>query len=388
MPPAAPTDSDADSRPEPAPPPVIIFRYLARDLLATTAAVAVVLLMVVMSSRFAQYLADAAEGKIDPGVIFAIMGYRIPAFLELILPLAFFLAVLLSYGRLYQDSEMVVLHACGVSQWRIAGYTLAVALAVAAAVAGLTLYLSPQGMARAEVLIDAQKTRGEFDAMEGGRFYPLRGGKGVSYAEQVGGDGHMTNVFMVEAGADAQGEPSMVIVVADSGEPKRADDGKASYLVLTHGHRYQGVPGQANFDITQFAEYGQRLTPPTPRDRPGWSDSIPTSELHGSADPRYVAALQWRYSTALLVLVVTLLALPLSRTDPRRGRYMRILPAVLLYIVYLMSLNAARRAVEAGALAPAWGLWWVHALFLAVGGVLMLWWTDWRPGRLRARVAA
>jgi lipopolysaccharide export system permease protein len=366
---------------------VIIFRYLARDLLATTAAVAVVLLMVVMSSRFAQYLADAAEGKIDPNVIFAIMGYRMPAFLELILPLAFFLAVLLAYGRLYQDSEMVVLHACGMSQWRIAGYTLTVALVVAAAVAWLSLYLSPQGMARAEVLVDAQKTRGEFDAMEGGRFYPLQGGKGVSYAEQVLGDGHMDKVFMVEAGADSQGKPSMVIVVADSGEPKRAEDGKASYLVLTHGHRYQGVPGQADYDVTRFEEYGQRLTPPVPRDRPGWTDSIPTSELRGSADPRYVAALQWRYSTALLVLVVTLMALPLSRTDPRRGRYMRILPAVLLYIVYLMSLNAARRAVEAGALAPALGLWWIHVLFLGVGGVLMLWWTGWRPSRLRARVA-
>jgi lipopolysaccharide export system permease protein len=61
-----------------------------------------------MSSRFVQYMADAAEGKIDPNVIFAIMGYRMPGFLELILPLAFFLAVLLSYGRMYQDSEMTV----------------------------------------------------------------------------------------------------------------------------------------------------------------------------------------------------------------------------------------------------------------------------------------
>ena len=363
---------------------MIIFRYLARDLLATTAAVAVVLLMVVMSSRFVQYLADAAEGKIDPNVIFAIMGYRMPAFLELILPLAFFLAVLLSYGRLYQDSEMVVLHACGVSQRRIAGYTLAVALVVAAVVAWLSLFLSPQGMARAEVLVDAQKARGEFDAMEGGKFYPLQGGKGVSYAEQVLTDGHMEKVFLVEAGADTEGKPSMVIVVADSGEPKRSEDGKASYLVLTHGHRYQGVPGQADFDVTSFAEYGQRLVRPAPRNRPGWSDSIPTSALRGSADPKYVAALQWRYSTALLVLVVTLLALPLSRTDPRKGRYTRILPAVFLYIAYLMSLNAARGAVENGALTPVLGLWWIHLLFLGVGGVLMLWWTGWRPGRSRA----
>ncbi len=360
---------------------MIIFRYLARDLLATTAAVALVLLMVVMSSRFVQYLADAAEGKIDPNVIFAIMGYRLPAFLDLILPLAFFLAVLLSYGRLYQDSEMTVLHACGVSQMRIAAYTLAVALVVAGIVASLSLWLSPQGMARAELLIDAQKVRGEFDAMEGGKFYPLRGGKGVSYAEQILQDGHMEKIFLVEAGADAAGEPRMVIVVAERGEPKRSDQGQAAYLVLSNGHRYQGVPGRADFEVTQFAEYGQRLPKPTPRNRPGWSESVPTSVLRQSTDPEHVAALQWRYSTALLVLVVTLMALPLSRTDPRKGRFAHILPAVFLYIGYLVSLNAARGAVEAGAVSPALGLWWIHLIFLGIGAALMLWWTGWRPRR-------
>ena len=379
MPPTAPTDPVL--RREPAPLPVIIFRYLARDLLATTAAVAVVLLMVVMSSRFVQYLADAAEGKIDPNVIFAIMGYRLPAFLDLILPLAFFLAVLLSYGRLYQDSEMTVLHACGISQMRIAAYTLAVALVVAGIVASLSLWLSPQGMARAEVLIDAQKIRGEFDAMEGGKFYPLRGGKGVSYAEQIRENGHMEKIFLVEAGADAAGEPRMVIVVAERGEPKRSDQGQAAYLVLSNGHRYQGVPGRADFEVTRFAEYGQRLPKPTPRNRPGWSESVPTSVLRQSTDPEHVAALQWRYSTALLVLVVTLMALPLSRTDPRKGRFARILPAVFLYIVYLVSLNAARGAVEAGALSPTLGLWWIHLIFIGIGAALMLWWTGWRPRR-------
>ena len=236
-------------------------------------------------------------------------------------------------------------------------------------------------MARAELLIDAQKVRGEFDAMEGGKFYPLRGGKGVSYTEQIREDGHMEKIFLVEAGADAAGEPRMVIVVAERGEPKRSDQGQAAYLVLSNGHRYQGVPGRADFEVTQFAEYGQRLPKPTPRNRPGWSESVPTSVLRRSTDPEHVAALQWRYSTALLVLVVTLMAVPLSRTDPRKGRFAHILPAVFLYIAYLVSLNAARGAVEAGAVSPALGLWWIHLLFLGIGAGLMLWWTGWRPRR-------
>lgn len=361
---------------------MIIFRYLARDLLLTTAAVAVVLLSVVMSARFVQYLADAAEGKIDPDVVFAIMGYRMPGFLELILPLAFFLGVLLAYGRLYQDSEITVMHACGVSRARLAGYTLALATAVGGGVAVLSLWLTPQGMARAETLVDAQKNRGEFDLMDAGRFYPLRGGRGVSYAGELSPDGRMEDVFLVEAGADSAGEPRMVIVVAARGEPQRSEDGRAVYLVLEDGYRYQGVPGQADFEITQFAEYGQRIPERARRDRPGWAESVPTGELRQSTDPEHIAALQWRYSTVLLVPIITLMALPLSRTSPREGRFARVLPAMVLYMLYLISLNAARGAIEDGELATTPGLWAVHGLFVMLGIGLMLWWVGWRPPAL------
>lgn len=362
---------------------MIIFRYLARDLLATTAAVAVVLLTVVMSGRFVQYLADAAEGKIDPNVVFAIMGYRMPAFLELVLPLAFFLGVLLAYGRLYQDSEITVLHACGLSRARITLYTLAVATLVGGGVALLSLWITPQSMARAEALVDAQKNRGEFDLMDAGRFYPLRGGRGVSYAGELGPAGLMKDVFLVESGADSQGEPRMTIVVAAEGAPQRSEQGKAVYLVLRDGYRYEGVPGRADFEITEFEEYGQRIPEPAPRDRPGWAESLPTGVLRQSSHPEHIAALQWRYSAVLLVPIVTLMALPLARTSPREGRFAHILPAMVLYVLYLVSLNAVRGAIEDGELAPLPGLWAIHLLFLVLGVVLMQRWTGWWPHRQR-----
>ena len=85
---------------------MIIFRYIARDLLGTTAAVCAVLMLVIISGRFVKYLAEAAAGLLDANILFAVIGYRLPGFLELILPLAFFLGILLVYGRLYVDSEM------------------------------------------------------------------------------------------------------------------------------------------------------------------------------------------------------------------------------------------------------------------------------------------
>ena len=73
---------------------MLIFRYLARDLLSSTFAVCTVLLLVILSGRFVKYLAQAAAGELDAGILLAVIGYRLPGFLELILPLAFFLGIL------------------------------------------------------------------------------------------------------------------------------------------------------------------------------------------------------------------------------------------------------------------------------------------------------
>ena len=104
---------------------LIVFRYLSRELLVTLSAVSAVLLVIIMSGRFIKYLAQAAQGLLDPGVLLMIMGFRLPGFLQLILPLGLFLGVLLAYGRLYLDSEMTVLSATGMSQRRLLAYSLA-----------------------------------------------------------------------------------------------------------------------------------------------------------------------------------------------------------------------------------------------------------------------
>ncbi len=362
---------------------VIIFRYLARDLVAATAAVAAVLLVVIVSGRFVRLLADAAAGFIDPGILFAVIGYRLPGFLELILPLAFFLGILLAYGRFYVDSEMTVLRACGMGEGRLLAYTLVVAAVVAAVVGWLSMVLGPDGIARAQALLDSQKGRGEFDVIDAGSFYPLREERGVAYAEAKDAEGNLFGVFLAEAGSAGKDARAPVIVVAERGRARRAADG-GDFLVLDKGHRIQGIPGRADFQLTAFEEYGQRLSVPAKVDRRRVKiAALPTRELTDWSDPQQVSALQWRLSVPLVVLVVTLLAVPLSQTDARRGRYTKVFPAMILYVIYLLALNAARSAVEDGALPGAIGLWPVHLVFAAVAGGLLAWNAGWRPHRAR-----
>ncbi len=364
---------------------MIIFRYIARDLVATTTAVCAVLMLVTVSGRFVKYLSEAAAGSLDASILFAVIGYRLPGFLELILPLAFFLSILLVYGRLYVESEMTVLYACGLSPSKLLAYTMIVAIGVAGLVAWLSFSVSPGGLAKAEALLNAQKSRGEFEALEAGKFYSLRGGYGATYAESIDRNGMMHDVFLSQSSKEGD-DSRQVVILAESGRSKVAEANGERYLVLENGYRIQGAPGRADFQITAFEEYGQRLERPTNvRQRRKKTALMSTAELRASDSPEHLAALQWRYSVPLLVLVVALMALPLSRTNPRQGRFVKIFPAVVLYILYLVGLNGVRGAVENGDLPASMGFMWVHLIFLLIAGVLLLWDTGWRPGRNKAQ---
>ncbi|RLA46789.1 MAG: LPS export ABC transporter permease LptF [Gammaproteobacteria bacterium] len=359
---------------------MIIFRYIARDILASTAAVSLVLMLVIMSSRFVKYLAQAAGGELDASILFAVIGYRVPGFLELILPLAFFLAILLVYGRMYVDSEMTVLYACGMDPKKLMAYTMVVAIGVAALVAWLSLSVSPQGLAKAEALLSAQKSRGEIESLASGKFYTLRGGRGVTYSEEISEGGHMRNVFLAEPGDKERNNLGHVVILAASGYPQRDEDNGERYLLLEDGYRIQGAPGRADFQITSFEQYGQRMGKPRPgQGRREKAGALTTRKLLSSNEPAHRAALQWRFSVPVLVLVVALMAVPLSRTNSRQGRFVKIFPAVILYILYLVALNAARGAIEEEKQLAALGLWWIHLIFLSIAAVLIAWDSGWRP---------
>ena len=352
---------------------MIIFRYISRELLSVTTAVCVVLLLVLISGRFVKYLANALSGEMDPEVIFAVIGYRIPGFLELTLPLAFFLAVLLTFGRLYVENEMSILKACGFSERKLLSFTLIVATFLSFIVGFLSLYVTPVGIKKAETIFTIQEQKSELDRVTEKTFYSLRGGKGITWVNSISEDRELENVFMaatIEATETSEG--SLVLVVADSGRQTKASrDSDERYLTLEKGYRVEGIPGRYDYQITYFDEYGTRLAPPEELSEDTATDAMTTQALINSSKVEHQVALQWRFSIPVIMFIVTLLAVPLSRINPRSGRFARILPAVLLYFSYLVSLNTLRGAIEGGSLPVGMTLIPVHLVFLLLALVLI-----------------
>ncbi|MDO3386298.1 LPS export ABC transporter permease LptF [Gilvimarinus sp. SDUM040013] len=352
---------------------MIIYRYLAREILLTMVAVSGTLLLIIMSGRFVKYLAEAATGKLAVDVLFAIMFYRLPGFLELVIPLGFLIAILLAYGRMYMDSEMVVLSACGMSPTRLIAMTMVPAAVVAVLVGSMSLWVSPWGAAKTEQLFAEQRSRNEFTMLRPGHFQRI-GDTSFAYVQNVSADRRQLNkLFLAQLGPGGS-----TVAVAESGKQINHPQYNQRYLELHNGVRYQGRPGSAEFQITEFARLGQHLPEPeVSAAQPNAADAKTTLSLFAAAGLESRAALQWRISMPIMVLVVALIAVPLSRTNPRQGRYLKMLPAIILYLVYVAALSSVRSSIEGGEFPLMPGLWLVHSLFLLIAAVVF-----WGPERL------
>ena len=340
---------------------MIIFRYLSRQILVSTFAVTAVLTLIIVSGRLIKFLTYAASGELSPEFVLQSVGYRIPGMLMLILPLGLFLGVLLSYGRMYLQSEMVVLQAGGVSHKRLAGYALGPGICVALIVALLGLFGSPWAWQQMDRMYQEQSEQSELDLLTAGRFQSFSGSERTLYTSGAEND-TLKLIFVSE---HKQDDEQIQIVLAESGRKLESEDSDARYIVLNNGVRYAGVPGQANYEAVSFDEYGFQLPPSNLRRRSADVNALSLQELLADNSAKAQAELQWRYSLPCLVLIITLIAVPMSRTNPRQGRYAKLIPSILLYMLYLTLLTSLKGQIE-DEKAPAYSLWGVHAAFLVL----------------------
>lgn len=342
---------------------MIVGRYVFRELVFTALAVTLVLFLIFLSSWFARLLGQVTSGGLRADLLFWLLALKSVDAMVILLPLAFYLAVLLTLGRLYKDSEMTAMLACGVSPLTVFNVVFWTGVGFAVVVASISLYFAPAAQAQRFLMQAELEAESGLEAVAAGQFRALAEGRLVVYAQRLSDDGRtMENVFI-------QGRRDGVLNLVSAAEAFRMDDAGsgAQYLVLKDGYRYEGEPGQANFQITRFAEHGVRieqeetvLTVNNRAARPSWL-------LWVSPSLKDQAELQWRIAMPLTTVLLGALAVFLSRTNPRQGRYAKFFVGVLVYVVYSNLLSVARAWLEKGVVPVSVGMWWLHgALALVV----------------------
>ena len=347
-------------------------RYLLREVTWNFVAVTGVLLIVLLSNQFARVLGQAASTGFPVEIVMTLIGLTTLQQLTVLVPVGLFLGIVLALGRLYHESEMTAMTACGVGPLRIYRPIAVLAVVIAALLAVLSFRVVPAAWMKSSELRNEATRAAQFGALEPGRFRSFAGGDAVFYAERVEPTGELFGVFVQRSVGDKI-EVAMAerAVQRGAGQPEQL-------FILYDGRRYEGVPGAPNWRIVEFREHGIPVRLPDARAGKRRIEMKTTQSLLDSADPKDRAELAWRIAVPVMALVLTILAVPLARLRPRQGRFARVAFAVLAYFVYSNLLAAARVWIQKDSPAGEFGLWWVHLLPLAVAAWLL--WQELHPG--------
>lgn len=356
---------------------MIIKRYISREVAYTLLAVTLVLTMLFLSQQIVRYLNYVVIGKIATNVLVQLISFEVPYLLAILLPLGLYLGILLAYGRMYSENEMSILQMCGFGNKQLRRLTLFIAAFVAAIVLVLMLWVNPMVSAKRQNLMASDEaTLHLIQTLIPGRFQASPDGRHVMYVEKLSRDhSRAENVFLAQAKKnpdDEDAQSSWMLVLADQGYQVKDKESSDQFFVTTDGYRYEGTPGQNDYKIIQFKKYAVRIPQNDVQATHLENETLSTLQLwQDYANPKRAAEFQWRFSLAISVLLLALLAVPLSKVKPRQGRYLMLLPAILIYIVYINLLFISRHWVEQGVVPISMGMWWVHGALLLLVMIVM-----------------
>lgn len=344
----------------------ILDRYIFREIAQTWLAVTIVLLFILLTNQFARVLGEVAKGNLPKEAVFQVIGLTGIQYLTILIPIGVFLSVMLALGRLYRDSEMPAMLACRVGPAGIYRPVFWVMLPLALAVGWLSMDVGPRALSEIERIGVEARRQADLASIEPGKF--MRGEEGaVVYAEKVLGPGVVENVFI-----QRRSESGVVeVVIAERGEQRDSDDPNMRYFVLKNGRRYEGVPGSTEFQVMHFAEHGIPYRLPGSEDPELRPRAKPTIALIRSSDLRDTAELHFRLAIPIATLILAIIAVPLSKSQPRQGRYGKLAVGLLVFIIYFNLLSAGKAWLESGNVDAAIGLWWVHGL-MATFAILLI----------------
>ncbi|MDO8465132.1 MAG: LPS export ABC transporter permease LptF [Gallionella sp.] len=339
----------------------IFDRALVAEFAGNGLLVFVVLIGIVVISQLIRLLSDAVGGKIAVDGVLALLGFSAINYLPVLLSISLFISILLTLSRCYRDSEMAVWFCSGVGLTRWIRPVLWYAVPVVSLIALLSLVLSPWALKKADEFKNKLENRDDVASAIPGTFRESKQADRVYFIEKVSADSNRVgNVFV-----QSEQNGKLGTMIARQGLQETMPNGDR-FLVLLNGTRYEGVPGQRDYRIVEFERYAIRIDSVPAKQGLPWARTMSTPDLWRSRTTWHLAELEWRLGLPISAALLALLAIPLSYVNPRAGRSLNLILAIVLYMFYSNMISVTNAWVGQGKLSPGIGLWGIHAAMLAV----------------------
>ena len=376
---------------------MLIFRYFSRELLNTLLTVTLIVLITFVGNQLLRFLNDAAAGNMALIVLGKLVLLTVPYLLGLLLPITFFIALLLTQSRFSADHELLVLKACGLTPWQQWQLSAKSTLWLMVIIAALSLWIQPKIAGYRNELLATTNTGASIQTLVPGKFQASGNGRFVFYVEKSSIDHkHIHNIFIAAKREDdskthAEDSVQWDVIKADNGQLVQDPKTSAEFMQVNEGQRYIGSDQVKSYQVIHFDRYLMLTRNPASNPVGNELDALSTDKLFALIKDKKLpelsraafAELEWRISLPLACFLLSLLAVKLGEVPPRQGRYARLLPGILVLIVYINMLFVSRSWVSSGALTPLPGIFLVHFVLLMLIVFLFIPWNQWLR---RARV--
>ena len=348
---------------------VILSRYLTKEIFKSQLAILFILLLMFFSQQLISVLNSAVSGKIPTDLVLSLLGLGMPALSQFMLPLSLFVALLLTLGRLYAESEITVMRACGVGQSLLTKVALFLSIFTTALAAYNVFTLTPWAIDTQSKMLAEAKSNPRFSALSAGQF--MSAGGYVLFIESINNEANTLNdIYVFQPDQQKKNRPS--VVVASKGELQGLSNGD-QLLTLKNSTRYEGTATTADFRIAHFEKYTAYLGYQDVNSSEKLMQRATFSSLINDKSPEAQAELQWRFALVLAVPLMAMLAVPMSSVNPRQGRFAKIIPAVLLYLIYFLLQSSLKSAGASGKLDTTIWMPLVSTFFLVLGIIMNAW---------------
>ncbi len=358
---------------------MIIQWYFIREVLRAFGMIIGGLLLIYMSTRFASYLGQAAEGKIAAEHIFRLISLKMLISLKDLIPMSLYLGVFTAVIRMQRDFELTAIRAAGGGHNLLISATLKISVVAAVIIGIVTLYAEP----RAELTLVEIRNQTENEAtiagVKAGRFKELSAGKRIFYAETVAADERTLQHTFVQV----QNAADIGLMRSEDAFVETDAKSRDRFAVFRNGISYAGMPGALDYVITRFTRYALRIENSSPQDLSHNVNYIHTMELLKFRGPLYSAEFQWRLSTPIATLLLPILAILIGLASRGSSWYLGLITAISVYFVYSNILGVGKSLIKKEVLAPSIGLWIIHLALIAITVGLLF--VQRRPSGIRAR---
>ncbi len=333
--------------------------------MSSTSAIFLIILGIVVAQRAGNIVRQVSRGVLPNDAIGTLLTFNLIQFMPMMLSLAIFLATLLTLTRWHRDSEMVIWMSAGLSLRQWLGPIMRFVAPIVVIISVFSLIILPWANEKAENYRNQLKKRDEFSTISPGTFKESTSGDRIYFIEGFDKLGYeVKNIFVQSRQNGKTG-----IITANTGTRFQAPNGD-NFLRLQHGRRYEVIPNSLEVQTTEFERYDIRIETKEAAPAVTSTQNKSTQSLLGGDAPADHAELHWRFAMPISTLVMVLLALPLSFVDPRAGRSLNVMFAILIFIVYNNLLSIFQAWLTQGKLPLFVGLWPVHLSFMLLGGYL------------------